>query len=174
MHDSCAQKVTDSSIDYTKKIEGIVFNNEAQGCYDRIISGIALACLRRIGYSKNSTHMLGLLWSQLEHHVATAYGVTDKTYSSTLEKLRYGIGQGSCVSPILRALLNQLLLTALGEEFECIRLVSVDGKVEHKRPGDSFVDDTTTGITNDNTTLEPLSVEEEELTWSEEELVAKM
>jgi hypothetical protein len=157
-----------------KKIEGIVFDNDAQGCYDIIISGIALACLRRIGYSKNSTRMLGLLWSQLEHHVATAYGVSDKTYSSTLEKLLYGIGQRSCASPILWALLNQLLLTALGEEFECIMLVSVDGKVEHKIPGDSFVDDTTTGTTNDNTTMEPVPVEEEALMWSEEELVAKM
>jgi hypothetical protein len=136
-----------------KKIEGIVFDNDAQGCYDRIISGIALACLRRIGYSKNSTSMLGLLWSQLEHHVATAYGMSDKTYSSTLEKLLYGIGQGSCASPILWGLLNQLLFTALGEEFECIKLVSVDGKVEHKRPGGSFVDDTTTGTTNDDTTM---------------------
>jgi hypothetical protein len=108
-----------------KRIEGIVFDNDAQGCYDRIIIGIALACLRRIGYSKNSTRMLGLLCSQLEHHVATAYGVSDKTYSSTLDKLLYGIGQGSCASLILWALLNQLLLTALGEEFECIRLVSV-------------------------------------------------
>jgi hypothetical protein len=61
-----------------KRIEDIVFDNDAQGCYDRIISGIALACFRRIGYSKNSTRMLGLLWSQLEHHVATAYGVSDK------------------------------------------------------------------------------------------------
>jgi hypothetical protein len=98
-----------------KKIEGIVFNNDAQGCYDRIISGIALACLRRIGYLKNSTRMLGLMWSQLEHHIATAYGVSDKTYSSMLEKLLYGIGQGSCASPMLWALLNQLLLTSLGE-----------------------------------------------------------
>jgi hypothetical protein len=118
--------------------------------------------------------MLGLLWSQIEHHVATAYGVSDKTYSSTLDKLLYGLGQGSCASPILWALLNQLLLTALGEEFECIRLVSVDGKVEHKRPGDSFVDDTTTGTTNDDATMEPVPVEQEALTWSEEELIAKM
>jgi hypothetical protein len=70
--------------------------------------------------------------------------------------------------------MNQLLLMALGEEFECIRLVSVDGEVEHKRPGDSFVDDTTTGTTNDDTTMEPVPVEEEALTWSEEELIAKM
>jgi hypothetical protein len=46
-----------------KKVEGIVFNNDATGCYDRIIRGIALACLKRIGYSKNSVFMLGLLWA---------------------------------------------------------------------------------------------------------------
>jgi hypothetical protein len=118
--------------------------------------------------------MIGLLWSQLEHHIATAYGVSDKTYSSTMDKLLYGIGQGICASPILWARLNQLLLTALGEEFECIRLVSVDGKVEHNRPGYSFVDDTTTVPTNDNTTMEPVPVEEEALAGSEEELIAKM
>jgi hypothetical protein len=28
-----------------KKVEGIVLDNDAKGCYDRIISGIALACL---------------------------------------------------------------------------------------------------------------------------------
>jgi hypothetical protein len=37
-----------------KKVEGVVFDNDAKGCYDRIISGIALACLKRIGYSSNS------------------------------------------------------------------------------------------------------------------------
>jgi hypothetical protein len=74
-----------------KKVEGIVFDNDAKGSYGRIISGIALACLKRIGYSSNSVHMLGLLWAQLEHHIATRYGVSDKIYSSTLEKLLYGI-----------------------------------------------------------------------------------
>jgi hypothetical protein len=77
-----------------KKVEGIVFDNDAKGCYDRIVSGISLACLKRIGYSRNSVRMLGLLWAQLEHHIATGYGVSDKNYSSTLEKLLYGIGQG--------------------------------------------------------------------------------
>jgi hypothetical protein len=62
-----------------KKVEGIVFNNDAKGCYDRIISGIAIACLKRIGYSSNSVRMLGFLWAQLEHHIATGYGVSDKT-----------------------------------------------------------------------------------------------
>jgi hypothetical protein len=157
-----------------KKVEGIVFYNDAKGCYDLIIIGIYLACLKRIGYSKNSVRMLGLLWAQLEHHIATGYGVSDKTYLSALEKIVYGIGQGGCASPIVWALLNQLLLTALVEKFDCIRLVSIDGVDEHVRPGDSFVDDTTTGMTNDDTTMDPVPVELLDLTQSEEELIGKM
>jgi hypothetical protein len=70
-----------------KKVEGIVFDNDAKWCHGRIISGITLACLKRIGYSKNSVRMLGLLWAKLEHHIAIGYGVSDKTYTPTLEKL---------------------------------------------------------------------------------------
>jgi hypothetical protein len=108
----------------------MVFDNAAKGCYARIISLIALACLNRIVYSKNSVRMFGLLWAQLEHHTATGYGVSDTTYSSTLKKFLYGIGQGGCASPILWALINQLFLKALVEKFDCIILVSVDGKEE--------------------------------------------
>jgi hypothetical protein len=117
-----------------KRTEGIVFDNDAKGCYDRIISGVALASLWRLGYSKESVKMLGLLWAQMEHHVCIGFGVSDKTYGSTTEKLMYGIGQGSCASPILWALINQLLLAALGEKFTCIRLVVIDGEEEHIRP----------------------------------------
>jgi hypothetical protein len=130
-----------------KRTEGIVFDNYAKGCYDRIISSIALACLKRIRYSQRSVIMLGLLWSQLEKHVCTGYGVSDATYSSSLDRLLYGVGQGSCASPILWAILNQLLIAALGDKFDCIRLVAVGGVEEHIRPGDSFVDDTTYGAT---------------------------
>jgi hypothetical protein len=98
-----------------KETNGIVFDNNAKGCYDRIVSDIALAALRRIGYFKNSVRMLGLLWPQLEHHVVTGFGVSDASYKTTMDKLLYGIGQGSCSSLIVWALLNQLLLTALGE-----------------------------------------------------------
>jgi hypothetical protein len=35
-----------------KRTEGIIFDNDAKGCYGRIISGVALASLRRLGYSE--------------------------------------------------------------------------------------------------------------------------
>jgi hypothetical protein len=157
-----------------KKMNEIVFDNDAKGCYELIVSGIALAALRRIRYSKNSVRMLGLLWAQLEHHVATGFGVSDASYKSTTDKMLYGIGQGGCSSPIVWALLNQLLLTALGEEFDCISLVSVDGRTTDTRPGDSFVDDTTTGATYDNHNLDPIPSTIRGLTQEEGSLVAQM
>jgi hypothetical protein len=111
--------------------------------------------------------MFGLLWAQLEHHIATGYGVSDKTYASTFEKLLYGIEQGRCALPILWALLNQLCLTSLGDTFDCIILVSVNGEAGHVRPGDS-------GVRNDDTTMDPVPVEVTDLTQSEEDLIGQM
>jgi hypothetical protein len=157
-----------------KRTNVIIFDNDAKGCYDRIISGILLATVRRLGYSKNAVRMLGKLWEQLEHHISTGYGISESTYSGTAEKLIYGIGQGSCSSPILWALLNQLILTALGETFECITLVSLDKSKTSTRPGDSFVDYTTTGVTSEDTNSKPVSIDETELTADEKELVEQI
>jgi hypothetical protein len=91
-----------------------------------------------------------------------------------MDKILYGIGQGSCAPSILWALLNQLLLAALGDKFDCIRLVAIDGVEEHIRSGDSFVDDTTCGATNDDPDIEPTGIEVQQLTESEEKLVTRM
>jgi hypothetical protein len=91
-----------------------------------------------------------------------------------MDKLLYGIDQGSCSSPIVWTLLNQLLLTALGEEFDSISLVSVDGATTDTCPGDSFVDDTTTCATYDNHNPEPIPSSVCGLTQEEEILVARM
>jgi hypothetical protein len=53
-------------------------------------------------------------------------------------------------------------------------LIAVDVVEEHVRPGDAFVDDTTTDVTNDDTTIEPVDAEATALTLSEEELIGKM
>jgi hypothetical protein len=74
-----------------KKTNGIVFDNDAKGCYDRITSGIALLSIIHLGYSKTLVKMLGKLWEQLEHHITTGFSVSDISYSSTVEKLLYGI-----------------------------------------------------------------------------------
>jgi hypothetical protein len=59
-----------------KKVNGIIFDNDAKGCYDRIARGVALATLRRLIYSKESIRMLGLIWAQMKHHTWTGFGVS--------------------------------------------------------------------------------------------------
>jgi hypothetical protein len=118
--------------------------------------------------------MVGLLWAQLEHHVVTGIRVTDAWYKSTMDKLLNGIGQGSCSSPTIWPLLNQLLLTTLGEEFDCISLVSVDGITTGTHPRESCVDDTTKGATDDNHNLKPIPSSARGITQEEDSLVARM
>jgi hypothetical protein len=64
--------------------------------------------------------MLGLLWAHMQHHICTGFGVSKETYGSSIDKLLYAIGHGSYASPILWALLNQIIITALEEKQECI------------------------------------------------------
>jgi hypothetical protein len=118
--------------------------------------------------------MLIKLWEQLEHHISTGYGISEATYSSTVDKLLYGIGQGSCSSPIIWALLKQLIITALGEKFECIKLVWVDNSKTNTRPGDSFVHDTTNGVTPYDTAREPVPLEGKDLKTDKIELIEQM
>jgi hypothetical protein len=65
-------------------------------------------------------------------------------------------------------------VAALGKKFNFIRLVAVNGEKDHVRPDDSFLDDTLTGVTNDDTAMEPVPVEFKELMQIEEDLIGKM
>jgi hypothetical protein len=100
--------------------------------------------------------------------------VSETTNGSTIETQLYSIVKGSWASSFLCALLYHLVLPALEEKFECIRSVAIDGVEEHIRPGESFVDNTTCGVTHDDTTSEPVSSEVRELVELEEELIEHM
>jgi hypothetical protein len=49
--------------------------------------------------------------------------------------------------------------------------MSVDKSTTSTRPGDSFIDDTTTGTTEDDATKEPVPVKKKKLTSDEEAMV---
>jgi hypothetical protein len=55
----------------------------------------------------------------------------------------------------------------LGDKFDCIKLIAVDGVEEHIHPVDAFVEDIMTDVTNDDTKIEPVDAEVTVLTLSE-------
>jgi hypothetical protein len=67
-----------------------------------------------------------------------------------------------------------MILTSLGEKIEYITIVSVDKSKTSTRPGDSFGDATTVGVTSDDTNREPVPIEENDLTADEEEHVEQI
>jgi hypothetical protein len=69
---------------------------------------------------------------------------------------------------------NQIILAAIEDKLDCIRLVAVDGVEEHIRPGDSFVDDTTCGVTYDSVDMEPVPASVTNPTDGEKALVGRM
>jgi hypothetical protein len=93
---------------------------------------------------------------------------------STADKILYRVGQRSCASSILWALLNQFLLAALEEKFDCIHVIEVYRVTSYSQPGDSFVDGTTCGATNEEVTMDSVDSSETALTPEKEALVANM
>jgi hypothetical protein len=75
----------------------------------------------------------------MQLHICTVFSLSKDTYRSSIDKLLYGIDQGICASPFLWALLNQIILSALEEKFDCIRVAAVDGVEEHSRPRESYM-----------------------------------
>jgi hypothetical protein len=52
--------------------------------------------------------------------------------------------------------------------------VSVDNSKTSMGPGDSFVDDSTTGVTSDDITRDPVSLDDKDVTDNETELIDQM
>jgi hypothetical protein len=75
-----------------KQTNGIIFDNNDKGCYNRIISKISLASIRRLRSSKNLVRMLGKLWEQLEHHISMGYGISEAYIVALLTN--FGMGSG--------------------------------------------------------------------------------
>jgi hypothetical protein len=57
--------------------------NDATGCYDRLINNLILMVLKNLGIPTTVTTSLGLLWDNTIHMIKTMYGTSHVTYQST-------------------------------------------------------------------------------------------
>jgi len=75
--------------------------NDAVGCYDRIINPLVLIFLRILGLHPSTVSSLAKTWEQSYHRIKTAYGISEELYSNSAETLLFGPGQGSTIGPFL-------------------------------------------------------------------------
>ena len=134
---------------------GALCSNDLKSCYDRIAHAVASLCLQGQGVSKSEVVcMLGTI-ADMEHHIKTAYGISERTFKSEIWAVPLqGVYQGNGAGPIIWAVVSTPLLSTLREAgygtfFKC----ALDGE-SIRLVGYAYVDDTDlveTAKNNDDT-----------------------
>ena len=127
-----------------KRQDGYLCSNDAKGCYDRITHSIASIALQRVGLPQAPIVSMLSTLQQMQHHLRTGYGISDKTYGKTLQhgKPTQGSGQGNGASPTIWVMMSTPLLNMMRTEKLGAHFISPLTKEKIQFVGCSFVDDT--------------------------------
>jgi hypothetical protein len=90
-------------------------DNNATGCYDRIVVALGMIACRRRGMPEMAirTHTESL--KVMKYSVKTVYGISAENYSGTVFEPLFGTGQGSGASPAIWLALVVIILNAYDE-----------------------------------------------------------
>jgi hypothetical protein len=71
------------------KRSGVFLENDATGCYDRLVNNLVLMILIKLGLTRSVAACVRDLWDNVVHLLKTIYGISSVTYCSTPGKLLY-------------------------------------------------------------------------------------
>ena len=120
---------------------GALCSNDAKSCYDRIAHSVAILCMRRLGLSEETCHvMIGTL-EQVKHYVRTTYGDSTTSYQG-IEIPFQGIGQGNGAGPAIWLIVSVPIINMLKTAGFGLRMRTPISKDEFEFVCYTFVDDT--------------------------------
>jgi hypothetical protein len=77
----------------------VMFDNDATGCFDRIIMSLAMIAAFQLGMPRSPARMHSSALLHMKYFVKTAHGISNAFYQVMCDFLLYGTGQGSGASP---------------------------------------------------------------------------
>jgi hypothetical protein len=89
--------------EYTRvnRRNGSSMDDDVKGCFDRIVSLLALIACQDLGASLTSCQKLGSAWHDMQHHVNLGSRVRNDTYPKDRNYNQYSAGKCSCLTPLL-------------------------------------------------------------------------
>lgn len=127
------------------KETAVFIENDAVGCFDRIVNPFVLIFLLSLGVQKSVLHSLAATWKSTVHYIKTQYGVSSKGYENTGKSLQIGPGQGATLGPYLWLLCFILIYNCMRENTPWLHHATVDNSNTISHLGESFVDDMNLG-----------------------------
>jgi hypothetical protein len=100
--------------------------NDAVGCYDRIVNPLVLLALRILGLSATLTSSLAATWEHTFHRIKFLYGISSETYQNSSDQPLYGPGQRSTIGPLLWLLCFILIFQSLRKTTPVIHISSAN------------------------------------------------
>jgi hypothetical protein len=89
-----------------------MFNNDATGCFDRIIVALAMIAAFRLGMPCSPARMHSSALMHMKYFVKMAHGILEGFYQVVHDFLLYGTGQGIGASPAVWLSIIVCMLTA--------------------------------------------------------------
>jgi hypothetical protein len=155
----CISPVLNKQLTYdivrqTKRTAAII-ENDAVGCYDRLMNPLVLLAMRWLGVPESLAKSVASTWSNTSHSIKTAFGVSQIAYRNNPIAPLFGPGQGSTTGPTLWqisfVLLEESALAAgidldsdeeeVEEPVTRLQIESADGATKLDNGGEAFVDD---------------------------------
>jgi hypothetical protein len=141
------KQLTHDIVRHTKTVAAFL-ENDAQGCYDRMVNNLLLLELQRLGIPKSAIKALHDKWDKTCHHIKTKFGVSAESYCNSIDCPLFGPGQGSTIGPFLWLLLFTMIVNSLSPILARTTVVSEHKSITSSDTGEAFVDDTSLGCTS--------------------------
>jgi len=137
-----------------------LLDNDASGCFDRIVVSLGMIASRRLRMKKKACRMHARALAGMKYFIKTAHGISEAFYKAVRDLILFGTGQGSGASPAVWLALVVCLLSALSAIAPWSMIFADPWEdLFDERNADSYVDDTTVGV-NDAMEDEPRSIPE--------------
>ena len=107
---------------------GATFDNDAIGCFDRIIAEVGMLTCRRIGLPKKASEFICKILKATKHKVRTAHGTSEKSLQGDKNCPLDGTGEGSGASMAIWFAISAVIIDVLKSRHKGIQFYDPTGK----------------------------------------------